>query len=850
MEGILRGKEILRVREIDRLMEEACSYDKKRFYFPIRHHSPVCSYHLLKVIEKFNPDCILIEGPENANGLLPDITHKETEAPFAIYYSYRDKKGLVDDNKGDYRCYYPFLDYSPELVAMREAAGRGIEYAFIDMPYEEILIAEKAGAGLRKEDDRNNYNDDRYLSENGYIKQLVENSEVRSFDEFWEKYFEIHGLTVETEEFLRDMLCYCVLSRASSDRETLIEDGCLARENYMRGCIAKMSFKYNRILIVTGGFHVGGIIRPENWISNGECDLLVTDDITMTFDDMTGQGSLFDLGKKKSIPEVFEWDNTDYKLHTIDEKDQGVYLMSYSMEASDRLSGYASGMPHPMFYQRIWEGIINGDDSSLDNFPQSIYEQTVLQYLVEVGKKVRKREAYPSTYDEICALNMCVNLAGLRNKCCPGVYELIDSVLSNYVKGEYNLATDRPMRTLKRELTGNKLGRLNESAKLPPLCNDFEKLCHAYRLDIHTSTKKELTLSVFSTKRHREISCFFYRMVFLDTNFAIRRKGANLRLRKDRNLIREAWEYKYNPGVMSALVEASVYGGTIKEACGRLVEKKFFEETNAKRVSELVIQMFEMGLDFRSQAVADRLLSVIQADSDFFALAGTFTNLTMLIDLTELYGNDMKLIPIREVLVTKLLSLLIHMTGIKDDDVTKMLEALKAIYGVLLDRRYEEDKIYYIDVLNKMVDVSDIQPALLGACQGLLYAYGELGKTGLAAAMKGYLMGSGERALHAAEYIRGIFYMARDILFVDDSVLNMLDEFVADTDYDTFIRLLPQLRLAFSYFTPAEIDRLAGRIAGKYNMTGEQLKKLHEVTGEEYAYGQELEKKVLGMLGM
>ena len=127
-------------------MEEACSYDKKRFYFPIRHHSPVCSYHLLKVIEKFNPDCILIEGPENANGLLPDITHKETEAPFAIYYSYRDKKGLVDDKKGDYRCYYAFLDYSPELVAMREAERRGIEYAFIDMPYEEILIAEKAGA--------------------------------------------------------------------------------------------------------------------------------------------------------------------------------------------------------------------------------------------------------------------------------------------------------------------------------------------------------------------------------------------------------------------------------------------------------------------------------------------------------------------------------------------------------------------------------------------------------------------------------------------------------------------------------------------------------------------------------
>ena len=32
---------------------------------------------------------------------------------------YRDKKGYIDKEKGDYKCYYPFLDYSPELIGMR-----------------------------------------------------------------------------------------------------------------------------------------------------------------------------------------------------------------------------------------------------------------------------------------------------------------------------------------------------------------------------------------------------------------------------------------------------------------------------------------------------------------------------------------------------------------------------------------------------------------------------------------------------------------------------------------------------------------------------------------------------------
>lgn len=865
MEGLLRGKEISGMREIDRLMEAACSYDKKRFYFPIRHHSPVCAYHLMRVIESYAPDCILIEGPDNANDLLEDINDPDTEAPLAIYYSFRDKNGLLGEKRGDYRCYYPFLDYSPELVALREAARRGIKCAFIDLPYEEILLAEKEGEGLRKEDDRSSYNDDRYLSENSYIKKLVENTGLRSFDEFWEHYFEIHGLKAGTDEFLKNMLCYCVLSRASSDRQTLLEDGCLARETHMRDIILKKSFEHKRILIVTGGFHVAGLVKPDNWITNGELDLLM-DNADMVFDARTGQGSFFDE-KKPVIPDVFLNDNIELKRHTIDEKDKGVYLMSYSMEACDRLNGYASGMPHPMFYQRIWEGIVNSSsDDELGEedygilsgtgvydskeFPCNIYDQVILRYLVDVGKKVRRKEAYPSTYDEICALNMCSNLAGLRDKCCPGVYELIDSVLSNYVKGEYNLATDRPMRTLRKELTGKKIGRLNESAKLPPLCNDFEKMCHAYRLDVHSSTKKELTLSVFSTKKHREISSFFYRMEYLDTNFAARKKGANLRLRKDRNLIREIWEYKYNPDVMSALVDASVYGGTLKEACSGLVEKRLFMETDASKVSELVIGMFEMGLEIQSKRVADRLLAVIQADSNFFALAKAFSNITMLMDLSELYSSDMELAPIREVLVTKLLSMLIHMTGVKEESVGEMLDALKELYGVLLDKRYEEDKLYYIDVIKKMIKADDIHPSILGACQGILYAYAEIDKREITISMEGYLSGSGDRMLHAADHIRGVFYMARDILFVDDSILNMLDEYVGNTDYDTFIRMLPQLRLAFSYFTPVEIDRIAGRIAGKYNMTGEQFKQLHEVSNEEFAYGKELENKVLQLMGV
>ncbi|MBE5871617.1 MAG: hypothetical protein E7294_10210 [Lachnospiraceae bacterium] len=910
MEGVLRGKEILGLKKA------ACSYDNPCFYFPIRHHSPVCSFHLKKVIEEYAPDCILIEGPDNANDLLEELVLAGTQAPFAIYYSYHDEKGLVNDKKEHYRCYYPFLDYSPELVALRMAKKKEIDRAFIDLPYEEILIA-----GQEKE----SYNDDHYLAQNRFIQRLLEKSDMRSFEEFWEKYFEIEGLTQTEDLFLEHMLLYCVLSRANTSLNELEEEGCLEREAYMREKIAAAKKKYQRVLVVTGGFHVAGLVEND-WLSaNREdagkeagqatvekegTDAEVCPTVTpwerksgsgkgrgtSAWSERSGKGKQLFTEK---VPESLTYRKKTEKLHKTAQKDKGVYLMSYSMEAADRLNGYASGMPHPMFYQRIWERIVAQENKTsvtsvnVENIVQrtagmgeiqgqkdsdwkaeygvraetkqdidggnadartgrlkEIYEQTNLRFLVEVGKQVRKKEGYPSAFDEICALAMCRNLAALRGKKSAGVYELTDSVLSNYVKGEYNLATDKPMRELGKALTGKRIGKLADGTKLPPLCRDFEALTHTYRLDAHSSAKKEVTLQIFATQKHREMSCFFYRMEFLQTGFAVRKKGPDLRRKKDRNLIREIWEYRFGEGVMSALVEASVYGGTLAEACRTIAHKKLMEETDAGEVSALLIRLFEMGLAYDSKEGAKRLEKVIRTDSNFFALAATFSNLTMLSDLSGLYQTTFGMEDLKEIVTQKLLTLLIHMTTVREEETQKLLETLKELYRVLLAGGHEEERGYFIDVLRKMKQAPDINASIAGAIQGILYAYGEMETGQIALCMKGYLQGTQEKALWAADYVRGLFFMARDILFADESILDMLDVFVRETSYENFLNLLPQLRLAFSYFTPVEMDRLAAKVAGKYGMTKKDFTRLHEVSKEEYEYGKMLEEKVLKHMGM
>ena len=114
MEEVLRSKEM---DKIDELFHKSLNLSSNIIFFPVRHHSPACSFHLIKTIEEYMPEIILIEGPVDGNNVKEFLEDENSKPPFAIYYSYSDKKGFISEEKEKYKCYYPFLNYSPELIA-------------------------------------------------------------------------------------------------------------------------------------------------------------------------------------------------------------------------------------------------------------------------------------------------------------------------------------------------------------------------------------------------------------------------------------------------------------------------------------------------------------------------------------------------------------------------------------------------------------------------------------------------------------------------------------------------------------------------------------------------------------
>lgn len=761
-------------------------------YFPVRHHSPACAWHLERTMEAYQPQCVLVEGPENANHLLPLLVHPDAKPPLALYYALRDKTGLLGEKDDLYKCYYPFLACSPELTALQWAAKSGAEARFMDLSYGQILLASAQGRGLRRPGARQSYQDEGYFSQGAFWRRLCEKTGLRTFDEFWEKYFEVNGLTMDTADFVRQMHTYCMLTRENTPVQEMREDGCLAREAHMSQVIAAACKVHQRVLVVTGGFHSWGLLHPLEESLNAA---------DQTFPSDTEQ----------------------------------VYPMIYSMEAADALNGYASGMPAPGFYHRIWERL-HGET------PEDAYHQTVLDFAASTGRHLRHRGEALSVADETCALDMANGLAWLRGKDQPGLYELRDGVLSAFVKGEATAVSCRPLEVLARFTTGNQVGVLSGDALVPPLVTDFQEQCARLGLRLKTTQRQQIALNIFSSAKHREASRFLHRTVFLDLPFARLEKGPDLAGGKNRSLIRESWAWRWSGDVMAALVDQSVSGGTVEEACALLLEQRMAGASLAGDGAALLVQGFLMGLEDRTGKLHSRLQDLVAADGDFFSLSRACGHLSTLLEMGRLYRQEdsYDYTGLLDQCFGKVLVLLPSIAAIKDAQLEDCLGLISRLYQLTGQAAFVSRREPLLSALEALLTDPDLHPGLHGGVLGLLYGADPDWLNEIETACGGYLRGTRERMLQSASFLRGVFSTARDLLLVSEQFLPGLDHLFSRLEEPDFMALLPDLRLAFRYFTPMEAARIARRAAALHGVSPEELRRPAAPPGQ-YAYGELLD---------
>jgi hypothetical protein len=103
--------------------------------FGIRHHGPGCARALRSALDALRPDAVLVEGPPDAEEVLPLIARSGMVPPVALLiYPVEEPRRAV---------YYPFAGFSPEWQALRWAFEHGVPARFMDLPQAHQFGPEK-----------------------------------------------------------------------------------------------------------------------------------------------------------------------------------------------------------------------------------------------------------------------------------------------------------------------------------------------------------------------------------------------------------------------------------------------------------------------------------------------------------------------------------------------------------------------------------------------------------------------------------------------------------------------------------------------------------------------------------
>lgn len=750
MDRVLRSGETIKI--IEDSFEKSFNYNSNFLLFPIRHHSPVCSYHLTKVMEEYKPEIVLIEGPHYSTKLIPYMVSQKTLPPFCIYMSY-------DDKKQKHRAFYPFLEFSPELVALKKAKELGIESEFIDLSFGEKIL----NTPYRDEEE------DREFTKSSYYEMLVERMGCQNFNELWEKIFETRGYHLKSEDFVRELFYYCWYSRKNNPEDEILYSGDIAREYFMAKNIKKAMENHSKVMVITGGIHTVELVNL--------------------------------IGMEK-IP--------DLQLKMLKEEESPSYLMPYSFQEADRNYGYASGMIFPYFYQKVWENITKKKPTP--------FEDAVLSFIINLAGILRKKQAL-SIADEIQAQYMVKGLATLRDKVECGVFELIDGVKSAFIKGELNLYYQPALDNLYRLLTGMKMGSVDEDSGVPPLVNDFLEKCRKYKLDIGSSVKKESKLDIYNNSTHREKSRFFHQLVYLGADFCSYIKGHENGTGKGRILLRETWEYRFTSLVQTNLISSSAYGATTEETSINLIKKEIFEESlNSEEISNKLLEVNKMGLISIYKIVEKKLSDIIFGDVNFYSVGNCFENLCEI----EMYNRSFaleissELENLKKLALDRVLTLFYTVMMAPKDEEDSLLERVKYLYTYFIDSDDLESRERFLNILYSFYQDIGTNSALSGIATGILFKSGRLTLEEGVEKFKSYIEGTDDSKRVSASFLKGFFTIAKDIVFVDNKLLKLLDEVLKDTENNIFMEILPDLRMAFTHFLPFETDRIAQEVADFY----------------------------------
>jgi hypothetical protein len=796
--------------------------------FPVRHHSPACALQLARLLAATPPSLLLIEGPRSFDPLVPLLAHAEAEAPLAVY-TWAVARATAERPEQRYAAYYPFCDYSPELVAVRAGHRLGVSVRFVDLDFAEqcrLALADEAAPGQEIEPDATSLLDERHLARSQHLHLLAKRLGCRDHEELWEHLFEIPAPALAATAHVARVAAYCRLARLDSTPAELAADGTLAREAEMASHLAAARRDWQPgsgpVVAVLGGFHA--VVMPEL---------------------LAARAAAGPAARAPARPSLGPLEPA------------APALIRYSFDRLDRLNGYAAGMTSPAWHQQLWERQLASDRLPTDRPPAGrpgddagelratrgvrVRRDAALAMLSDLAEELRSKHQLPLPVPTlVAAYHQALGLAALRQRAAPAREDVLDAILSCFVKGDADGDGVLVRAAARRAFTGQAVGRVPPGASTPPLVRDFAVRARRQRLKVDDSEPRHATLDLYRRPEHRVTSRLLHGMVLLSVPFAVRTAGPDFVAGRGLERLQEQWEYVYSPITEGSLVEAAVYGVTVPQAVANRFVAQLDRQVaeglgrDARAAAATLAQGCVLGLHDHLPRLLATLRQAIGADADFAAVAAATASIGLLWESREpLEARDIDELPgLLGTAYERAIYLGGELPAGADTDATPWVTALTGLRELLTSTagRPLDASLYW--ALVTAIEQRHPSPLLRGATAGLLYAAGRLAADDLERALAGHLTGLAQPR-DAVAYLRGLLLTAREAAWQQPALLTVLDRLLATWDDEAFVACLPELRLAFAEMTPKETDRIAEAVATLHGGSTLGPLVLHQVSAAE-----------------
>ncbi|MBX9685060.1 MAG: hypothetical protein K2X27_00085, partial [Candidatus Obscuribacterales bacterium] len=288
----------------------------------------------------------------------------------------------------------------------------------------------------------------------------------------------------------------------------------------------------------------------------------------------------------------------------------------------------------------------------------------------------------------------------------------------------------------------------------------------------------------------------------------------------------ELWRLRWMPEFSLSVIEAGVWGRTVEEAASAFACNLSDKAGELSVLTKLLDQVLLANLKNAVGYIMQRLENEAALSVDIKHLMAAVPALLQI----ARYGNVRKTdsSSVSKILDGMLSRICVGLpsacNSLSDEaaqEIFALIMNLHSSLSILQNAAYEES---WYEALGRLIDSPSINGLIAGRACRLLFERKIL--DGAEAARRFSLaLSTANDPAAAASFADGFLRGSGLVLIHDDSLFEVVDDWVKSLNSDAFTQILPLLRRTFSSYVPAERRQIGGRVAKSLGFEGPHLKK-------------------------